>query len=86
MHIMTWIKSPPEEVKFFECMAMRVIDKSGLARIACKFIHTVGTKFVALKTVDRLIALSNKNSQAREQRKASAGQNDMPEEADQDND
>lgn len=86
VHIMTWIKSPPEEVKFFECMAMRVIDKSGLARIACKFIHTVGTKFVALKTVDRLIALSNKNSQAREQRKASAGRHDMPEEADQHND
>lgn len=86
MHIMTWIKSPPDEVKFFECMAMRVIDKSGLARIASKFIHTVGTKFVALKTVDRLLAMSNKNSQAREQRKAYAGQHDLPEEADQDND
>jgi hypothetical protein len=70
-HIMAWIKGPPEQVKFFECMAMRVIDKKGLATIACKFIHKVGTKFVALKTVERLLMMSNKDSSVLAQRKAS---------------
>jgi hypothetical protein len=70
-HIMTWIKSPPEEAKFFECMAMRVVDKEGLAKLASKFIHSVGTRFVALKTVERLLILSNKDTHARAQRKAS---------------
>lgn len=68
--IMAWIKSPPEEAKFFECMAMRVVDKEGLAKLACKFIHTVGTRFVALKTVERLLILSNKDTQARQHCKA----------------
>jgi len=52
-------------------MAMRVIDKEGLAMLACKFIHTVGTRFVALKTVERLLILSNKDTQARQHHKAS---------------
>ena len=69
--IMAWIKSPPEEARFFECMAMRVVDKEGLAMLACKFIHTVGTRFVALKTVERLLILSNKDTQARQHCKAS---------------
>ena len=69
--IMTWIKSPQEEVKFFECMAMRVIDKPGLMMIARRFVFAHGTKFVALKTVERLLVLSNKDTHAREKRRAS---------------
>ena len=71
LQIMTWIKSPPEEVKFFECMAMRILDKQGLAMIARRFIYAHGTKFVALKAVERLLVLSNKDTHARELRRAS---------------
>lgn len=71
LQIMTWIKSPQEEVKFFECMAMRVIDKQGLMMIARRFVFAHGTKFVALKTVERLLVLSNKDTHAREKRRAS---------------
>jgi hypothetical protein len=67
--ILTWIKSPPEEVRFFECLAMRIVDKQGLARIASRFIHTKGTKYVALKTVERLIVQAKKDALSREQRK-----------------
>ena len=69
LQIMTWIKDPTEQVRFFECMAMRIVDKERLSTIACKFIHRVGTKFVALKTVERLLDLSNKQSKSRAQRK-----------------
>jgi hypothetical protein len=34
LKIMTWIRSPPDEVKFFESMALRVTDKQGLMMIA----------------------------------------------------
>ena len=68
LQIMTWIKDPTEQVRFFECMAMRVIDKQHLSTIACKFIHRVGTKFVALKTVERLLDLSSKQTKSRKQR------------------
>ena len=67
--ILIWIKSPPEEVRFFECLAMRIVDKQGLARIASRFIHTKGTKYVALKTVERLIVQAKKDALSREQRK-----------------
>jgi hypothetical protein len=67
---MSWIKSPSEEVKFFEFSSMRVTDKQGLAMIASRFIHTKGTKFVALKTIERLLALSHKNVNARNQYRA----------------
>ena len=67
--ILTWIKSPPEEVRFFECLAMRIVDKQGLARIASRFIHTKGTKYVALKTVERLIAQAKKDALSSVKRK-----------------
>jgi hypothetical protein len=70
VQIMSWIKSPSEEVKFFEFSSMRVTDKQGLAMIASRFIHTKGTKFVALKTIERLLALSHKNVNARNQYRA----------------
>lgn len=80
--IMSWIKSPSEEVRFFEYISMRVLDKKGLARVASKFIYTAGTKFVALKTVERLIALSQKTVLCRAQRKAqlASDKDDLPEE------
>jgi hypothetical protein len=71
LQIMTWIKSPSEEVKIFECMAMRIVDKQGLVMIARRFLYARGTKFVALKTVERLLDLSNKDTRARQQRRAS---------------
>jgi len=72
VHIMNWIKSPPEEVKFFENLSMRVIDKEGLAAIAYRFTKTSGTKHVALKSVERLLALSKKDAQSQSQRKVHA--------------
>lgn len=88
LQIMSWIKSPTEEVRFFECLAMRVIDKKGLARIAGRFIFTAGTKFVALKTVERLLSLSHKTVLARTQRKAlmAADEDDLRAEDEDDED
>ena len=71
LKIMIWIRSPTDEVTFFESMAMRVTDKHGLMMIARRFIYAHGTKFVALKTVERLLVLSKKDTQARNHRRAS---------------
>jgi hypothetical protein len=71
LRIMIWIKSPSEEVKFFESTAMRVVDKQGLLMIARRFVHAHGTKFAALKTVERLLVVSGKDTHARELRRES---------------
>jgi hypothetical protein len=71
LQIMKWIKNYAQEVKFFECMAMRVVNKQGLTMIARRFIHAQGTQFTALKTVERLLVVSNKDSHVRQQRRGS---------------
>jgi hypothetical protein len=50
---------------------MRVIDKQGLMMIARRFVHAHGTKFTALKTVERLLVVSSKDTHARKLRRES---------------